>query len=236
MKRLTHRAATTDPTDREDVPEPSLAASPHRLERRRFLQSAALGAVGIAAGGRSLGGLRPMAAASRTHDALLTSVRINRPPFYSGSVASVTALSLTVTATDGSSVTLTLTPSTSFWKEGSNTTNWQVISPGDQVYVRGISGPAPITAERVWANIAWRRGTIASVGSSQFVVQSQRQGTNTVQWTPSTEFYSGNGSTQQSSQSLVLGQMAEALGYFVSDGTFTATRVFLSPQFSSTSG
>ena len=118
--------------------------------------------------------------------------------FLSGTVASVGSGSFQLTEQDGSSVTVDVNSSTKYSETGTRMAPTGVTA-GERVFVLPVSGTTSkattVTASRVVVMLIQVSGTVTSVGSGSFNVQSQGGLTTTVDTTGATT-YSKNGTTE----------------------------------------
>jgi hypothetical protein len=119
-----------------------------RLDRRRFLTTAALGGATIV-GASALGGLDADAAFAEPMPSLDAAVP---SAFAEGRIVAINRSVLDVAGSHGERHLIQLTNATSVWKL--RTTTAEAIEVGDGLYARGVSMPdGTIAADAVWVNI-----------------------------------------------------------------------------------
>lgn len=120
-----------------------------RLDRRRFLTTAALGGATIV-GASALGGLDPDAAFAAPMSSL--DPAIAKSAFAEGRITAVNGSVLEVAGSYGDQHLIQLTNATSVWKLRPTTAD--AIAVGDGLYARGVDMPdGTMAADAVWVNI-----------------------------------------------------------------------------------
>ncbi|HEX6501544.1 MAG TPA: cell wall protein [Micromonosporaceae bacterium] len=133
----------------------------NRLDRRRFLTAAVLGAGGAIAGASALGVVDPDAAFAA--EPIKLDPGVKDPNFAEGRITGINGTTLMVTGSDNVLYRIMVTEATSIWKL--TPTDFNAIAVGDGLYARGVPlVDGALAAEAVWVNIVNLHGTIRSMG------------------------------------------------------------------------
>jgi hypothetical protein len=134
-----------------------------RLDRRRFLTTAALGGATIV-GASALGGLDADAAFAAPMPSL--DPAIAKPAFAEGRITQIKGSVLEVAGSYGDRYLVQLTNATSIWKLHETTA--EAIAAGDGLYARGVDMPdGTIAADAVWVNIVNLYVTIRGIAKDR---------------------------------------------------------------------
>jgi hypothetical protein len=133
-----------------------------------------------------------------------------------GYVTAVTATSVTVQSSDGTSTTYTLTPTTTY-TEGSTTSTTSPIVVGDRVEI-GVSSTSPTTASSVTIELAMLFGTVTTVSGNTITIKDPQGFTRTILVGTGTT-YSAQGGGTASLASVITGAKIIAEGTVDTNGT-----------------
>ncbi|MFF0226118.1 cell wall protein [Streptomyces sp. NPDC004629] len=178
-----------------------------RLDRRRFLTTAAVGGATIV-GASALGGLDAEAAFAAPMPSLDPAVSA---AFAEGRVVAVNRSVLDVAGSHGERHLVQLTNATSVWKL--RTTTAEAIETGDGLYARGVTMPdGTIAADAVWVNIVNVHGTIRGIAKDRVhLAHNDHELVGRVVPDTTTASYQGGALTSDLSR-MRIGQTAQVLG------------------------
>lgn len=194
-----------------------------RLDRRRFLTTAAIGGATIV-GASALGGLDADAAFAEpmpTLDAAIPAA------FAEGRIVAVNRNVLDVAGSHGERHLVQLTNATSVWKL--RTTTAEAIEVGDGLYARGAAMPdGTIAADAVWVNIVNVYVTIRGIARDRLHLQhGNAEVVGHIVPDTTTASYLGGALTADLSRTRI-GQEAQVLGAWrPADGAIDIARVSL---------
>lgn len=193
------------------------------MDRRDFLRGIALGAVTAGAPVA----LAPGAAWAQGQEAPATGGLYPGTIYTEGDVLRLTADRITIVHPELGMTELAVSAKTSIWK-GQHTTA-VAIGVGDQLSVRGYRlADGTVDAVAIWANIAWRRGTVTEVNGSAVRLQKGDGSLDVFHVAGHTALYHGDSPAQPFQGQLQAGHAVEALG--ASDrpgGVLVASRVWI---------
>ncbi|MER6527884.1 cell wall protein [Streptomyces sp. NPDC001508] len=178
-----------------------------RLDRRRFLTTAAVGGATIV-GASALGGLDAEAAFAAPMPSLDPAVSA---AFAEGRVVAVNRSVLDVAGSHGERHLVQLTNATSVWKL--RTTTAEAIETGDGLYARGVTMPdGTIAADAVWVNIVNVYCTIRGIAKDRLhLAHNDHELVGRVVPETTTASYRGGALTSDLSR-MRIGQTAQVLG------------------------
>jgi hypothetical protein len=193
------------------------------MDRRNFLRGIALGAVTAGA----TVALAPGAALAQGEEAPTTGGRYPGTVYTEGDVLRLTADRVTIVHPELGMTEVALSAKTSIWK-GQHTTA-TAIGAGDQLSVRGYRLPdGSIDAVAIWANIAWRRGTVTAVSGSVVALHTGEASPDVFHVAGHTLLYHGDSPAQPFQGQLQAGHAVEALGSSERPGgVLVASRVWV---------
>jgi hypothetical protein len=150
-------------------------------------------------------------------------------PTASGTVTAVGSASVTITQSDGSSKTLTLTGSTTYSQAGA-TVSKSALIVGDRISAQGtVDSAGNFTATAVAIAPASVEGTVASKTATTIVVTTTAGKTVTVDVSSATK-YSVRGVSAPTLADVAVGDRIAAEGTLNSDGSLAATVVEAAPN------
>ena len=178
-----------------------------RLDRRRFLTTAAIGGATIV-GASALGGLDADAAFAAPMPSLDPAVTA---AFAEGRVVAINRGVLDVAGSNGERNLIQLTNATSVWKL--RTTTAEAIEVGDGLYARGVAMPdGTIAADAVWANIVNVYCTIRGIAKDRLhLAHNGHEVVGRIVPDTTTASYLGSALTSDLSR-MRIGQAAQVLG------------------------
>ncbi|MGW3956203.1 cell wall protein [Streptomyces sp. NPDC004752] len=178
-----------------------------RLDRRRFLTTAAIGGATIV-GASALGGLDAEAAFAAPMPSLDPAVSA---AFAEGRVVAINRSVLDVAGSHGERHLIQLTNATSVWKL--RTTTAEAIETGDGLYARGVTMPdGTIAADAVWVNIVNVYCTIRGIAKDRVhLAHNDHELVGRVVPETTTASYQGGALTSDLSR-MRIGQTAQVLG------------------------
>lgn len=193
------------------------------MDRRDFLRGIALGAVTAGA----TVALAPGAAWAQGEEAPTTGGRYPGTVYTEGDVLRLTADRVTIVHSELGMTEVAISAKTSIWK-GQHTTA-AAIGVGDQLSLRGYRLPdGTIDAVAIWANIAWRRGTVTAVNGSAVALKAGDGSPDVFHVAGHTVLYHGDSPAEPVQDQLQAGHAVEALGS--SDrpgGVLVASRIWI---------
>lgn len=176
------------------------------MDRRDFLRGIALGAV---TAGSSI--VLTPASALAQDEAPSTGGYYPGTVYGEGNVLQRTATSLVLTHPELGMTEVALTAKTSVWKGAHSTAD--VIRVGDHLSLRGYRlENGTIDAVAIWANIAWRRGTVSAIEGTRVSLRSADGSPDVFHVAGHTAVYHGAAPAQAPSGQLQVGHVVEALG------------------------
>lgn len=194
-----------------------------RLDRRRFLTTAAIGGATIV-GASALGGLDADAAFAEPMPTLDAAIPAT---FAEGRIVAVNRNVLDVAGSHGERHLVQLTNATSVWKL--RTTTAEAIEVGDGLYARGAAMPdGTIAADAVWVNIVNVYVTIRGIARDRLHLQhGNAEVVGHIVPDTTTASYLGGALTADLSRTRI-GQEAQVLGAWrPADGAIDIARVSL---------
>ncbi|WP_327289439.1 twin-arginine translocation signal domain-containing protein [Streptomyces sp. NBC_01198] len=194
-----------------------------RLDRRRFLTTAAIGGATIV-GASALGGLDAEAAFAEPTTSLDAAIPA---AFAEGRIVAVNRNVLDVAGSHGERHLIQLTNATSIWKL--RTTTAEAIEVGDGLYARGAAMPdGTIAADAVWVNIVNVYVTIRGIAKDRLhLTHGGDELVGRIVPDTTTASYLGGALTADLSRTRI-GQEAQVLGAWrPSDGSIDIARVSL---------
>lgn len=194
-----------------------------RLDRRRFLTTAAVGGATIV-GASALGGLDAEAAFAEPMPSLDAAIPA---AFAEGRVVAMNRNVLDVAGSHGERHLIQLTNATSIWKL--RTTTAESIEVGDGLYARGAAMPdGTIAADAVWVNIVNVYVTIRGIAKDRLhLTHGTEELVGHIVPDTTTASYLGGALTADLSRTRI-GQEAQVLGAWrPADGAIDIARVSL---------
>jgi len=178
-----------------------------RLDRRRFLTTAALGGATIV-GASALGGLDADAAFAEPMPSLDPAIPA---AFAEGRVVAINRSMLDVAGSHGERHLIQLTNATSVWKL--RTTTAEAIEVGDGLYARGVTMPdGTIAADALWVNIVNIYCTIRGIAKDRLhLAHNDHELVGRIVPATTTASYHGGALTSDLSR-MRIGQTAQVLG------------------------
>jgi hypothetical protein len=177
------------------------------MDRRDFLRGIALGAV--TAGSAVV--LAPGAAWAQETEAPSTGGYYPGTVYAEGNVLHRTASTLTIVHPELGMTDVALSAKTSVWKGQHSTAD--VIGAGDHLSLRGYRlENGTIDAVAIWANIAWRRGTVTALDGSAVSLQTAEGSPDRFFVAGHTALYHGDAPAEPFGGQLQVGHSVEALG------------------------
>jgi hypothetical protein len=150
-------------------------------------------------------------------------------PTAAGTVSSVAAGSVTITQSDGSSRTLTLTGSTTY-TQGGVTVSRSALVVGVRISAQGtVDSSGSFTATSITITPAAVVGTVASKTAATVVVTTTAGKTVTVNVSSATK-YNVRGVASPTLADVAVGYRIQAQGILNADGSLTATAVAAGPN------
>jgi hypothetical protein len=179
-----------------------------RLDRRRFLTTAALGGATIV-GASALGGIDADAAFAAPMPPL--DPAIAKSAFAEGRITAISGSVLEVAGSYGDRYLIQLTNATSVWKLRPTTA--AEIRAGDGLYARGVDMPdGTIAADAVWVNIVNLYCTVRGIAKDRLhLAHGQHAVVGRIVGDTTTASYRGGALTSDLSQ-VRIGQAAQILG------------------------
>lgn len=193
------------------------------MDRRDFLRGIALGAV--TAGSTVV--LTPGSAWAQDDQAPSTGGYYPNTVYAEGSVLQRTATSVALVHPELGMTEVTLSARTSVWKGVHATAD--VIRVGDNLSLRGHRlANGTIDAVAIWANIAWRRGTVSAIAGTRVALQTAAGAPDVFHVAGHTAMYHGSDPATAFNGQLQAGHQVEALGASdTPDGELVASRVWI---------
>jgi hypothetical protein len=194
-----------------------------RLDRRRFLTTAAIGGATIV-GASALGGLDAEAAFADSMPSLDAAIPA---AFAEGRIVAMNRSVLDVAGSHGERHLIQLTNATSIWKL--RTTTAEAIEVGDGLYARGAAMPdGTIAADAVWVNIVNVYCTIRGIAKDRLhLTHGNDEVVGRIIPGTTTASYLGGALTADLSRTRI-GQEAQILGAWrPADGSIDIARVSL---------
>ncbi|MGW3497905.1 twin-arginine translocation signal domain-containing protein [Streptomyces sp. NPDC001020] len=178
-----------------------------RLDRRRFLTTAAIGGATIV-GATALGGLDADAAFAEPMPSLDPAIPA---AFAEGRVVAINRSTLDVAGSHGERHLIQLTNATSVWKL--HTTTAEAVEVGDGLYARGVTMPdGTIAADAVWVNIVNVYCTIRGIAKDRLhLAHNDHELVGRIVPAITTASYHGGALTSDLSR-MRIGQTAQVLG------------------------
>jgi hypothetical protein len=150
-------------------------------------------------------------------------------PTASGTVTAVGAGSVTITQSDGSSKTLTLTGSTTYSEAGATVSKSAVVV-GVRISAQGtVDSAGSFTATAITIAPSSVQGTVASKTSATIVVTTKAGKTVTIDVSAATK-YSVRGVSAPTLANVAVGDRITAAGTLNADGSLNATTVQAAPN------
>ncbi|NUS14326.1 MAG: twin-arginine translocation signal domain-containing protein [Streptomyces sp.] len=194
-----------------------------RLDRRRFLTTAAIGGATIV-GASALGGIDADAAFAEPMPSLDAAIPA---AFAEGRIVAINRNVLDVAGSHGERHLIQLTNATSIWKL--RTTTAEAIEVGDGLYARGAAMPdGTIAADAVWVNIVNVYVTIRGIAKDRLhLSHGNAEVVGHIVPDTTTASYLGGALTADLSRTRI-GQEAQVLGAWrPADGNIDMARVSL---------
>jgi hypothetical protein len=177
------------------------------MDRRDFMRGIALGAV---TAGSSIV-LTPATAFAQAAESPSTGGYYPGTVYAEGNVLHRTATSVSLVHPELGMTEVALSARTSVWKGVDATA--AAISLGDHLSLRGYRlESGTIDAVAIWANIAWRRGTVSAVGASTVSLQTVEGSPDLFHVAPHTAMYRGDNPAEPFQGQIQVGHSVEALG------------------------
>jgi hypothetical protein len=150
-------------------------------------------------------------------------------PTAAGTVSSVAAGSVTITQSDGSSRTLTLTESTTY-TQGGATVSKGALAVGVRISAQGtVASSGSFTATSITITPSNVLGTVASKTATAIVVTTKAGKSVTVNVSSTTK-YNLRGVASPTLADVAVGYRIQAQGILNADGSLTATAVAAGPN------
>jgi hypothetical protein len=193
------------------------------MDRRVFLRGIALGAV---TAGSSIV-LAPGTAFAQGGESASTGGYYPGTVYAEGDVLHRTATSVSLVHPELGMTEVALSARTSVWK-GVHATA-AAIGLGDRLSLRGYRQEnGTIDAVAIWANIAWRRGTVTGVGGSTVSLQTAEGSPDLFHVAGHTVLHRGDSPAEPFNGQLQMGHSVEALGSSDRpEGELVASRVWI---------
>jgi hypothetical protein len=193
------------------------------MERRDFLRGIALGAV--TAGSPIV--LAPGSAFAADDASAPSGGYYPGTVYADGNVLLRTANSLALVHPELGMTEVSLSAKTSVWKGVHATAD--VIRVGDHLSLRGYRlADGTIDAVAIWANIAWRRGTVSEIAGAAVSLHTAEGSPDLFHVAAHTAMYRGAEPAQSFSGQLRVGHQVEALGSSETpDAVLVASRVWI---------